>query len=91
MQQILQMFMKCIVSDPLSETTVSFQSDLFNDAVSRNQRSIYVKSEQVKVGSWWRRREREREQQQINRVKDRALDRNGSGVDQKWLLEKLNT
>jgi hypothetical protein len=33
---------------------------------------------------------REREQQ-INRVRDRALDRSGSGVGQKLPLEKLNT
>ncbi len=35
-------------------------------------------------------RQREREQQ-INRVRDGALERNRSGVGQKWLLEKLNT
>ncbi len=34
--------------------------------------------------------EGEREQQ-INSVRDRALDRNGRGVGQKWPLEKLNT
>ncbi len=33
--------------------------------------------------------EREREQQ-INGVSDGTLDRNGSGVGQKWLLVKLN-
>ena len=42
------------------------------------------------MGSRGRRREREREQQ-INRVRDGALDRNGNGVGQKWPLEKLNT
>ncbi len=35
-------------------------------------------------------REREREQW-INRVRDGALDSNGSGMGQKWPLEKLNT
>jgi hypothetical protein len=35
-------------------------------------------------------REREREQQ-INSVRDGGLDRNGSGVGQKWPKEKLNT
>jgi hypothetical protein len=30
-------------------------------------------------------------EQQINRVRDGALDRNGSGMGQKWPLEKLNT
>jgi hypothetical protein len=34
--------------------------------------------------------EREREQQ-INRVRDRALDRNGNGVGWKWLLVKKDT
>ncbi len=34
--------------------------------------------------------ERDREQQ-IKRVGNRALDRNGSDVGQKWLLVKLNT
>ncbi len=34
--------------------------------------------------------EREREQQ-INEVRDGALDKNGSGIGQKWPLEKLNT
>jgi hypothetical protein len=34
--------------------------------------------------------EREREQQ-INGVRDRALDRNGSGMGQKWPLDILNT
>ncbi len=29
-------------------------------------------------------------EQQINGVRDRALDRNGSSVGQKWALEKLN-
>jgi hypothetical protein len=35
-------------------------------------------------------REKEREQQ-IKRVRDGGLDRNGSGVGQKWPREKLNT
>jgi hypothetical protein len=36
--------------------------------------------------------EREREQiKKVNRVRDRALDRNGSGVGQKWMLVKLKT
>ena len=35
-------------------------------------------------------REIEREQQ-INRVRDGALDRNGSGMGQKWPLDILNT
>jgi hypothetical protein len=34
--------------------------------------------------------EGEREQQ-INGARNGALDRNGSGMGQKWLLEKLNT
>jgi hypothetical protein len=34
--------------------------------------------------------EREREKW-INLVKDGVLDRNGSGMGQNWLLEKLNT
>jgi len=34
--------------------------------------------------------EKEREQQ-INRVRDRVLDRSGSCMGQKWPLEKLNT
>jgi hypothetical protein len=29
-------------------------------------------------------------EQQINEVRDGALDRNGSGMGQKWPLEKLN-
>ncbi len=37
-----------------------------------------------------REREKEREQQ-INRVRDRVFDRNGSGVGPKWPLEKLST
>ncbi len=37
-----------------------------------------------------REKEREREQQ-INRVREEALDRNGSGMGQKCPLEKLNT
>ncbi len=46
------------------------------------------------TGSRWRRREVERERErelQINGVRDRALDRNGIGMGQKRLLEKLNT
>ncbi len=35
-------------------------------------------------------RERERKQQ-INGERDEALDRNGSGMGQKWPLVKLNT
>jgi len=31
------------------------------------------------------------ESEQINWVRARVLDRSGSGVGQKWLLEKLNT
>ncbi len=39
-----------------------------------------------------REREREREKvRQINRVRDGVLDRNGSGVGQKWPLEKLKS
>jgi len=30
-------------------------------------------------------------EQQINRVRDGVLDRNGSSVVQKWPLQKLNT
>ncbi len=37
-------------------------------------------------------RERERERdQQVNGVRDRALDRNGNGVGQKWPLVKMDT
>ncbi len=52
------------------------------------------------MGSCWRcrarekererKREREREQQ-INGGRDGALDRIGSGMGQKWPLDKLNT
>ncbi len=48
---------------------------------------------QVKI-EWGARGDRERErerEQQVNRVRDRALVRNVSGVGQKWLLLKLYT
>ncbi len=32
----------CILSNPLSETTVYFQSVYYNDAVPKNHRSIYL-------------------------------------------------
>ncbi len=35
--------------------------------------------------------EREQHIKRVNRVRDRALDRNGSGVGQKWPLVKLKT
>jgi hypothetical protein len=51
-----------------------------------------VKLKQVKQGGRLMQKEREREREQrINRVRDGALDINGSGVGQKWLFEKLNT
>ncbi len=40
-----------------------------------------------RVGSWWKRRERE----QFKGVRDGALDRRGSGVGEKWPLEKRTT
>jgi hypothetical protein len=52
-----------------------------------------MKSQQVKTE--WRvegEGEREREKvRQINRVRDGVLGRNGSGVGQKWPLEKLKS
>ncbi len=75
-----------------SETTVYFQSDLFNDAVSSNQRSIYAKLQQSKKSGELMEKEGEGEKEQrINRVRDGALDRNRSDVGQKWPIEKLNT
>jgi hypothetical protein len=75
-----------------SETTVYFLSDLFSDAVSSNQQSIYAKLQQSKQSGELMVKEGEGErEQQINRVRDGALDRNGSGVGPKWPLEKLNT
>jgi hypothetical protein len=43
-----------------------------------------------RVWSKWKGRGREIEQQ-ISRVGDRALDRNGNGMGQKWLLVKKDT
>jgi hypothetical protein len=51
-----------------------------------------VKLQQVKQSGEMMEKEGEGErEQQINEVRDGALDRNGSGMGQKWLLEKLNT
>ncbi len=73
-----------------SETSVYFQSVYYNDTVSSNQQSIYANVQQVKWSGELREKERERKQK-INGVRDEALDRNGSGVGQKWPLVKLNT
>ncbi len=48
-----------------------------------------MKMQQVTT-EWGASREREREQQ-ISRVRDGALDRNGNGVGQKWTLVKKDT
>jgi hypothetical protein len=51
-----------------------------------------VKLQQVKWSVVLIEKEGEGErEQQINGVRHGALDRNGSGMGQKWLLEKLNT
>jgi hypothetical protein len=77
-----------------SETTVYFQPVNYNDAISANQRSIYMKSKQARTerrvdgeGEGERKRERE---QRINGMREGVLDRNGNGVSQKWPLEKLS-
>jgi hypothetical protein len=45
----------------------------------------------VKQSGELRKKEQERERdQQINGERDGALNRNGNGVGQKWLLDKLN-
>jgi len=51
-----------------------------------------MKSQQVRT-EWGVEGEGERErkrEEQIYRVRDWVLDRNGNGVGQKWPLEKLN-
>jgi hypothetical protein len=51
-----------------------------------------VKLQQVKQSGEMMEKEGEGEiEQQINRVRNGAVDRNGSGMGQKWLLKKLNT
>jgi hypothetical protein len=51
-----------------------------------------VKSQLVKQSGELMEKEREIErEQQINRVRDRALDRNGIDMGQKWPLYILNT
>ncbi len=50
-----------------------------------------MKSQQVKQSGDLMEKEREIErEQQINRVRDRALDRNGIDMGQKWALDILN-
>ncbi len=72
-----------IVSSPFSETAIYFQSVYYNETVSSEYWNICLNLQQVKTewGVRERGRERERERgQQINGVRDGALDRNGNGV-----------
>jgi hypothetical protein len=64
------------VSDPISETTVYFQSLYCNDTVSSNQWSIYVNLQKVKQnGNLMEKEEERKRQQHINGVRDGALDK----------------
>ncbi len=53
------------MSDPLSETTVYYQSVYYNDAVSSNQQSIYVNVQQVKWSGELREKGREIESSRL--------------------------